>query len=47
MFKFATVARIAGRAVIIMQWADAQHVTVRFASETICFIVADSHLEQF
>lgn len=47
MFKFATVARIAGKAVIIMQWIDAQHVIVRFAASEICFATTDNHLEQF
>lgn len=47
MFKFATVARIAGKAVIIMNWADAQHVWVRFAASEVVFCTRDSHLEQF
>lgn len=47
MFKFSTVARIAGRAVIIMQWIDEAHVIVRFAASEICFATTDKHLEQF
>ncbi len=47
MFKFATVARIAGKAVIIMQWIDETHVWVRFAASELVFCTNDKHLEQF
>jgi hypothetical protein len=46
-FSHSVLARLDGKAVIIMSWENANNVRVRFANGTAWFWVSESQLSEF